>query len=138
MTTVAWDGQTLAGDTLGVVAGYLRQRARKVHKLPDGRLIGGAGNYAELLQVLVWLTDDESEEPSLEDFAGLLVQPDGRAFVFSEDRVMIPLLEARYAIGSGRDFALSAMWYGATAAEAVRHASQFDVWTGPEVEIIQL
>lgn len=139
MTTIAWDGTTLAGDSLGVIGNSLRVKSQKLFRLDDGRLFGGSGRYDDVLAVSEWLDDEDREEPpKVEDFAGIVVTPSGECYRIEESLVLMPIFERCHAVGSGRDFAIAAMALGKTAAEAVEFAKQFDVWTGGDVRTLCL
>ena len=53
MTTLAWDGHHLAADRQ--CNGAFKSRARKLWRLGDGRLFGGAGEIEQILAVRAWL-----------------------------------------------------------------------------------
>lgn len=133
MTTVAFDGKTLAADTMAI-SGGLKRRTQKIFRLGDGRLFGGSGLYEEVLLVRDWLNDG-GVKPKLEDFSGLVIS-NGKAFLLGQLLVLMPL-DDKYAVGSGRDFAIAAMQLGKTAKESVEFAAQFDAWTGYEVETLE-
>ena len=44
MTTIAWDGKTLAADKLASY-GELRTTVTKIFRLSDGSLVGGAAKF---------------------------------------------------------------------------------------------
>lgn len=138
MTTIAWDGMTLAADTRGVVGESLIIESHKVSRLADGRLYAACGRMADLLLVRDWLTAG-GEKPAVDDtFAALLIETSGQAFRLEEKLIPVPLWEPFHACGSGRDFALAAMALGQTAAAAVLLAMRFDIWTGGHVESVTL
>lgn len=132
MTTIAWDGTTLAGDTLGVIGGMLAVHAVKIFQLVDGRLYGGSGNHDEVLAVRDWL-NGAGDKPAVKDFAGIIIGPAGACVRVEEALVAIPITEAFHAVGSGRDFAMAAMALGQTACQAVTLAAQWDIWTGGDI-----
>ena len=142
MTTVAWDGNTLAADSLAVDNWGLVSRANKVLEGEDF-LLGIAGNHG---MILAWwrkvqslpassiinhgYTDYELEKnnPSM-----ILVTAHK---VYKLDGPVFIEVEARFtAIGSGRDFALAAMHLGKTAKEAVQIAAEFDNNTDDKVQV---
>lgn len=134
MTTAAFDGKTLAADTLAHTSVLLK--VHKLHRLPDGALFAAAGALQEVIAVLEWLRG--GEKPSdLQDFEGLIVTRTG-AERLGERLMRVPCLEPFYAIGSGAHFALAAMACGKNAIEAVRIAARFDPYTGGRVEFMRL
>lgn len=137
MTTVAWDGTTLAGDTQGVINGYTLARTQKIFRLANGALFGGSGRYEDILEARDWLDHPEGPKPAIaadDGFSCLLVTPEGGVFRLESRLMCSPIYEPYAAVGSGRDFALAAMALGRTAAQAVVLAMQFDVCTGGLVE----
>jgi len=136
MTTIAWDGTTLAGDTL-VVAGNLKTAGVKLYRLQDGRLYGGSGYQEQVLAVREWL-ETAGEKPKLEQFAAILITPDGACLRLEEQLIPMPIQERFHAVGSGRDFAMAAMALGKTALEAVLLAAHWDAWTNDDVMTLTL
>lgn len=140
MTTIAWDGKTLAADTRGLNGNL----PRKVRKLYDcgAYVFGGVGILSDVIECAAWLRkgapDDARQTFDDADIQGLAVKVDtGEAFYIAGKRPVFQLIEEKFAsCGSGRDFALAAMALGKTSREAVELAMRFDVATGGEVEEI--
>ena len=59
----------------------------------------------------------------------LMVELDGRAFIMGGDMTVFPINDF-FAVGSGSEFALGAMEFGASAREAVAIAAKYDIFTG--------
>jgi hypothetical protein len=135
MTTAAWDGRTLAADTLGVQSN-LKRKTSKVFRLKDGNLFAGCGEYDDVLSAREWLENGGSK-PTLKDFSGLLVTPEG-CFRVEHSLLRQPIAEPFTAIGSGRDFAIAAMYLGKSAVEAVDIACLYDAWTAGPIESMTL
>lgn len=143
MTTVAWDGRTLAADKQ-ITFGSLALRGRKVFRVPDpdGRryLVGFAGKAYVIEAMLFWMRNPATSPPRIhgdDDIHVLIV--DGRRRLFTINNaslVWVPVSARRYAIGSGADFAEGAMDAGAPAAAAVRIAMRRDVHTGIGVDSV--
>lgn len=136
MSTIAWDGHTLAADTRCTSSG-LPYRVNKCCRLSDGSLFAGAGTMSAYEAVRAWL-NNEAERPSssLKDFTGLLIDKDARIWLMDETVNRYEIFTPFHAIGSGRDFAIAAMVLGKSALEAVELASRFDIWTaGPITEL---
>lgn len=132
MTTIAYDGKTLAADSRATSSG-MPYKVVKIFTLADGSLFAGSGDYGQIIAVKEWLENTDSQKPNAADFAGLLVTSDGVLFRIEETLGRLPVHEAFHAIGSGRDFAMAAMHCGRTAREAIEIASLYDVFTGGEV-----
>lgn len=137
MTTVAYDGRTLAGDTQANSAG-MRRTVKKLFRLNDGRLFGGSGDYENCLLARDWLNDGGPKPTLTDDFTGLVIETDGRCMRYEHKLCPSPIAEKFTALGSGRDFAIAAMHMGQSAREAVKLASIYDIGTGPEVECLEL
>ncbi|USM11534.1 proteasome subunit beta [Citromicrobium phage vB_CbaS-RXM] len=109
--------------------------------MAGGYVVGFAGDlrYAPLLAR--WFNDDCPV--GCDDFDGLwdddwdiiVMDEDGKIGIALADKI-IPLDQEYYAIGSGAATALGAMAAGASAAEAIKIAAQFDVFTNANVEQI--
>jgi hypothetical protein len=57
---------------------------------------------------------------------------------YEQDCLPYEIEDKKYAIGSGRDFAIGAMEMGASAEEAVLVASKYEVSCGNSVDILDL
>ena len=131
MTTIAWDGTTLAADSRATTEGLIR-RVNKVFDVQRG-WFAGCGNYSEVLAVKNWLCGWSNSPENLTNFAGLIIR-EGKAYRIEERLIEMPIFEKFHAIGSGRDFALAAMHCGKTAREAVEIAAMFDSSTDNNVQ----
>jgi ATP-dependent protease HslVU (ClpYQ) peptidase subunit len=139
MTTVAWDGKSLAADRR--MAGWMD--AGKIFKLKDGRVLAGAGWLDEIIEVAAWLDNggDERDKPTVDaeddesatDY--LLIDGDKCYWLTAPYLRPVEVLDGMAAVGSGAKFALGAMEAGKTAAEAVVIASKFDPHTGGGVDV---
>jgi len=138
VTTIAWDGKTLAADTLGAIGECLRVCYTKIFRLDDGRLFGGAGNYEDVLAVRDWLNKDSEKKPRVTGFAAILIGRDGTCARLEDRLVPLPIVERWHACGSGRDFAIAAMVCGLSAEKAVDLAMQLDVWSGGTIDALTL
>lgn len=128
MTVICWDGHTLAGDRKRTIGGVIVPK-RKVHKIvsADGRrfLMGCAGDSGSSDAYLSWARG-KRKEPDLIDLEILAVDDDGVVWQGDQHLNFACIGKRPWAIGSGCDFALSAMAFGKTAIEAVRFAARFN------------
>jgi ATP-dependent protease HslVU (ClpYQ) peptidase subunit len=141
VTTVAFSrigGEvTLAADRQSY--GTYKTRSRKLWRLRNGILFAGAGVIEQILAVRDWLEDETQTKPDgLSEFTGILIDPNGTAFRLEEKCIRDPILERFHAVGSGAPFAVTAMWLGKTAREAVLIAARFDPRTGGGVDTLIL
>ena len=138
MTTIAWDGTTLAADTQSQSNGVKRVS----HKITATQqyLYGMCGSEAEAMIVAKWVAGGclPAEQPADLDTGphGLLIERSTKkCFILDGERAtMLPVVERFYAEGSGREYAMGAMYTGTNAAEAVSVASRFDIWTNDDIE----
>jgi hypothetical protein len=139
MTTIAWDGKTLAADRQLTASG-VRYVTTKAHRLDDGSLFASCGALENNAAVLGYL-NGTAEKPIIEndgDFDGILIKPDGTAWMLNKKLHAVRIETDRFSTGSGRDFALLAMHMGKSAKEAVEIASELDIWTGMGVTCLSL
>lgn len=144
MTTIAFDGKTMACDTRVVCGSNCYNTDTKIYE-NDFAVIGVAGD-AGVGSLLV--KDDGILVPKHYDF-------DFEALVFVKDTEkvykvafykswdcalssVIPVADVRAAVGSGAPYALAAMYLGETATRAVTVATQFDTNTGGKIITKQL
>ena len=128
MTTIAWDGKTLAGDR-GTWHGYQCSTGRKVYRLRDPMgqpfLIGFAGDAGLAMAVLAWLRG-EGPKPEVpkealgkEDLA-IGIDYRGRAFRLTAHLTAYRVYGRLHTFGGGGELAMLAMLAGADAVAAVR------------------
>lgn len=145
MTTVAFDGQTMAADTLAVDNWGLKEKTLEKIWANKYLLIGGAGESG---QIQTWLAGLDQLETDLDDLIEAGYKPYAKE---SNDPALLVVCRMtgriyrhvggrflrshypQFAIGSGRDFALAAMHLGKSAREAVEVAMTFDNNTGGDV-----
>lgn len=131
MTTIAWDGVTLAADQRASSDEGCFQM-RKIRRTADGRLLGAAGGAAACSAYLDWLEGDQvSPRPAFQDRAddavhALEIMPDGEIRRHAHLGWFV-VLAVPVAIGSGSGFACGAMAAGKGAVEAVEIACRFDI-----------
>lgn len=124
----------MAADSLA--CNGIKWRFRKLYRLPDGGIFGGAGSVQEVLAVVGWLRGGD-KPADLQNFEGILVTKEGIC-ALGMRLMREPIVERCYAAGSGAHFAIAAMACGRSALEAVRIAARFDPGTGGRVETMIL
>lgn len=144
MTTIAFDGKTMACDTRVVCGSNCYNTDTKIYE-NDFVVIGAVGDAG--VGILL-VKDDSILVPKHYDF-------DFSALVWVKDietlcRVefykswdcalssVIPIADGFAAEGSGAHYALAAMYLGETATRAVTVAAQFDTNTGGKIITKQL
>lgn len=133
MTTVAWDGKTLAADTLMMDGERGRFcETNKIHDCGD-YVAAGAGEVQSVLLVMPWVLDGMKPDtkPRIEGDVEILVieKATGKAVLLEKLLVPIPVPPC-IAIGSGCCWAMAAMDHGRDAVEAIEYAKGRDTGTG--------
>lgn len=138
MTTIAANLKEMSADTRQV--GDMIAHVNKMVECQDC-IVGVAGDWALCQLFLEWARNDFSpkKKPVMPEgnFDALELCHYG---LFQWDRALFrsQILDTRFAIGSGAMAAAGAMAWGATPAQAVETASDFDENTGTETQTIIL
>lgn len=144
MTTIAFDGKTMACDTRVVCGSNCYNTDTKIYE-NDAYVIGVAGD-AGVGSMLIDCPYILQARPYEFDFEALVYLKDAEkvykvAFYKSWDCALssvIPVADVYSAVGSGAPYALAAMYLGETATRSVTVASQFDTNTGGKIITKQL
>lgn len=157
MTVIAWDGKTLASDSLcsdehGMVAGM----TKKVFRLSSGAILGTAGDEdCRELTILLQNVKEEADLPAKKEleatrtvFDGILILPNKKAYQiqvvcvvpeFNVWQAEVRQINSKYyAVGHGMDFALTAMDLGKDAPTAVKAAIKRSLFCGGPVQVMTL
>lgn len=145
MTTIFYDGKSVVSDSASydetdMYCGSLK----KIHRLSDGRLAAGSGDYESILLAIDWL-ENGGDKPKVEpNFSLLIVHPDGTPKIMHSKLVEINA-EIPISIGTGKEYAMGA--YAAMkddntgsrlskAIDAVSIACSLDAWSrGPICDV---
>lgn len=135
MTTIAWDGKTLAGDRQTNMGKTPIARTKVyAHTECKGQidyLIGCSGITADCQAFILWYINGQGKRPAFDDLSAIVIRPGGSIAHYAESENVHDMGVLPYwAIGSGADFALGALAYGATAEEAIEIATKLDIYTG--------
>ena len=142
MTTIAWDGMTLAADRQATVgnAVFMVNKLRR----HEGWMLAYVGDADAGEEMMEWFRagakPEAFPEKQREDdrFAPLLAIRAGEVFLYERTPHPVRYPPQKFAMGSGRDFALAAMHCGRSAAEAVEVAALFDPGTGFGVDAMEI
>lgn len=152
MTVIAWcpETRTLAADTR-CADGTDNGEVRKIWRLRNGHLFGGAGDAGFCAAVRFWLERNAKNPAAAPDrppmygdappsFIGLLISPSGQAFILDHYLAPIETLGGPQAVGSGASHALTLMRNGLNSAQAVRRIieQQLADGVGGEVQTLTL
>jgi ATP-dependent protease HslVU (ClpYQ) peptidase subunit len=138
LTTIAWDGKTLAGDKQTTI-GDTPVPTTKVFRLGTKNkrvLVGACGNKADCQAFVTWVKNGFGGQPEFTDFTGMVIDLNGNISLYDENPNTATFSRDKWAIGSGANFALGAMAHGATAAESVAIASELDIYSGLGIDTV--
>ena len=145
MTVIAWDGEVLAADKMASNGNNLRT-VTKIYKVPQG-ICGMAGEFWHGLEMLNWFEDgmvpDEFPKCSGDDGDGshiLLITHEKQIITFHPKcRGYGEVFEEeQFAIGSGAEYATTAMYLGYSAVEAVEVACELSPGCGVGIDTLRL
>ncbi len=147
MTTVAFDGRTMASDKqsnngdMKFTSPRSKIRTGAYHGLPA--LFAGAGTTVYIDAMIEWLVagmpdEHKPEMPESPDSFTVIVATEAGVFEYIDSLRPIPLGQVKWAIGSGAEYAFGAMDAGASAKRAVEIACNRDVNSGMGVDAITL
>ena len=142
MSVIAWDGKTLAADKRTTYATSIATTT-KIERMPDGALVGCAGNASLSMAVRAWFRDGRHPEkfPQAQREAStnvdvLCIEPDGRVHVYQLSPFPVVVEDKWMSFGCGSNYALAAMYLGKTAAEAVAVAIALDSGCGNGIDAL--
>lgn len=145
MTTIAWDGISVAADTQGRIGDYTAPKpTRKLYR--DGDIVYAFSGCTPLFKPMrEWHKNgaDPKTAPSCEDKdslsnSALIVFEKGTCKLYRPTLPYPEDIDAPDAWGSGADFAIGAMVDGASARRAVEVASICNPDTGGEINVEEL
>lgn len=143
MTTIAWDGKTLAADKMASSGNAKWGQCTKIFRTRAG-LVGFAGSADIAMALLHWVENgcEPSEFPTINaeenDTLAMVISPTGTVTIYERTPHPQILHNEFVAIGSGRDFAMAAMHLGNSAEKAVEVAAALDAYTGNGVDALTL
>lgn len=141
MTIVAWDGKTLAADRM-IVDGYTKMATTKIHRIGSD-LFGCAGCWSTGMARFEWARAgmEPAAYPVVSDdqFGRLLrITDDGQILLYTVNGLPMRYESPFYAIGSGSEFAMAAMYLGHTAEQAVHVACELSNECGMGIDTLEL
>jgi len=141
MSVIAWDGKSLAADKRTVI-GTLVRTTTKIFRVRNC-LVGYSGDACSGEEMLHWFRKGAKPEDfpiwlRAEDMSVemLVVDKSKTLLVYVGTPHPITLHDDCYAMGSGGDFALAAMYCGKNAEEAVEVACLLDSACGNGVDVL--
>jgi ATP-dependent protease HslVU (ClpYQ) peptidase subunit len=147
MTTIACVGGIVAADTQ-LTANYISYGSKIIEDGEKIYCLVGEVCYArvlvQLLQDGMNLTEcraalkDAGIEYKEGQFAVVVIDRDELDAILIHPNLLADTLSEPWAVGSGGDFAMGAIYAGSSAEEAVAIAIELDPSTGGEVETIEI
>ena len=139
MTIIAWDGKSLAVDRMAHNHG-LATVVKKYREMPNGDVAVCCGDNEQGIVLFNWYEDgcDTKKWPKFQrtdDWSRLVVAGDFGIICYEQEPVRQMMEDKCQAWGSGRDYALGAMYMGASAEKAIEVASAFNVYCGHGVDV---
>lgn len=155
MTTIVFDGTSLAADGIAIDAGTkhpMKKIIKGKHRTKGAYVAAGYGNCQVSTRLHEWYRTGAKPElyPEMPDqnedcnFAGLVViedvgvSPKVYEYVSSGSERFTYEHVPKWAWGTGRNYALGAMAMGANARQAVEVAIVFDPHSGGEVSVVDV
>jgi len=141
MTTIAWDGKTLAADRRVSYGSISDAKMTKIAKTKFG-LCGAAGNSSLAAGFKRWFHNGEKGDPPTlgkdgEIATAFIIRSSGLRLHYDQCG-WYEVDPGPFAIGSGYEIAIGAMESGKSAVQAVQIAAKLDGCTGNEIDILEL
>ncbi|MHB0775258.1 20S proteasome subunit A/B [Halomonas sp. WWR20] len=138
MTTIVWDGTTLATDSLISVNGSTYNHAQKLFQLDNGEWVAFAGEQQGWWEVMEWLNagSPRHDKPHVSRIEMIIAGQNGVFEMF--DRLVRMPVTGPIAYGTGWKWALAAMDHGKNAIEAVEYATTRDHDTGGNIQSVEI
>jgi ATP-dependent protease HslVU (ClpYQ) peptidase subunit len=137
VTSIAWDGSTLAADSQ-ITVGSTKYQGTKIFRLSDGSLFGGAGDGSTVNRARDYLDGKRKTRPKMDGAVFIRIMPDKEIRLYAGTWDYEVLSDRFVAVGSGADFALGAMECGKGAVQAIEIACRRDAASGLPVESLSL
>lgn len=149
MTVIAYDKKTLVADKQSTM-GNIKFAVTKLHKIGDWA-VGIAGTATDGLKFIEWFKSSVSkskvkleypfDQDSDVDFQILCINMKTKELRYYDDTGLgtpVIISQDYFAIGSGCEFALTALFLGKTAKEAVEITSALCPDCGEGLDLIEL
>jgi len=139
LTTLVYDGKTLATDSCVSSNGLKFGSINKIIKLDDGRHFTGAGTISLLYAVASWL-NGKTDMPEIDEddqFVGIIVAKDGSASEVTNGLRIHPTC-IPWTGGSGEHIAMTAIICGKDAVGAVEVACKLDCLSSGPINSVNI
>lgn len=143
MTTIVWDGKTLAADKQ-LNDNSIALSSTKIYKF-ENHLLFAAGAMTDIQAMLEWWKRgaDPKDFPSSQSvkenmIAFQIIKPDKTLWILEGHPYPYQIENSKFAVGSGRNYALGALSMGADAVKAVEVACEWDLNSGCGIDTLTL
>jgi ATP-dependent protease HslVU (ClpYQ) peptidase subunit len=131
----------LAADRGSTHVGYMRA-VTKIFRVPTG-IVGFAGDGALALELLDWfkkgmVATDYPKSLAESGTSAMYVDMNNRCWSYGKNPFPELCEDSFDAMGSGRDYALAAMYLGKSASEAVEVAIALDSSCGKGIDVLRI
>lgn len=140
MTTIATDGRTIAADGLRVIGSERICLDEKKIRVRHGRIFAFTGDYAAFEPAIEWYVQKchhAGEEPK-GDWSLIVIETDGTLSKYSSKLPYPEPMPYPATFGADCDYAMAAMHCGKTPREAIELAIKLGVWTGGEIQVVDI
>lgn len=141
MTTIAYDGKTLAADTR-ISEGDFFSFTHKIFRTDNGGVFAGAGNWGLVNRLHDSLNKKNHDvkklftKKELEKIDGLYIDPDGRALYMDQSYHGWLDVDSKYiALGSGKQIAWAFLMAGYSPKEAIKATAKVRSCTNDLVDV---
>lgn len=137
MTTITFKDGVLAADSQATRDNTRTGFATKLFRLDDGERAALLGCAADAYALLDWYrAGKDRPQPEAKEGSLVVVEAGGEIMIYQDGYHQPAPTAPFHAWGSGMDFALGAMWAGASAKEAVEIAVGLDTYSGGPVTVL--
>lgn len=134
MTTVIATRDSMYTDTL---CGYtVPFKTRKYARIGTS-VFAGSGDLDDIIKFFDWRRAG-GDAPNFEDPLDVLEVCHEGIFIWGKKLTRLWINQAFYAVGSGSQYAMGAMFAGATPQQAIKISAQLDEGTSLPIEIVKL
>lgn len=143
MTTIAYDGKTISADSR-ITSGneIITDNQQKIFKLKKNSknyiafAISGEIRFARVFEK--WIKSNGEFTLSMENTCIVAITNKGKAHKYYDDDNYESSMSECVCVGSGRDYAITALRLGKTPKVAVKIASELDVFTGGKITSLNI
>lgn len=137
MTAIAYRDRVMAADTMIVWSDQHIKQVNETKVMKEqGHLIGIAGENCPRNEVFArWFFGAKTRGLSKYKFDAMVIMPDGTINLYDQTGAFNIVTAPYFAIGTGAEVCMGAMWKGATAVEAVAAAIEHCPTVGGEVRM---